>query len=235
MTEIRKFLIINPARSGSTMLRRMLDKHPEINCKGEIITKKTIKKEELFPYLRKKAFKEISNYKTGNVKSVGFKFKYHEYFNVFPKFKNFLKNHEEIVIIHLRRKNLLKRYISGETTKLRKIDKYATIGNKKPEQIKLNLNIEKTLNNISRINKQESAIKELSKTHKVIDVYYEDLSDETKRKNIIKEIISVLQVSITELEPDTIKQNSDNIKEIVINHTELESALKKENLQQYLD
>lgn len=232
----KRFLIINPARSGSTMLRRMLDKHPEINCKGEIITRKTVQAEDLMKFLRTDAFHKVAKYKDAEkVRAVGFKFKYHEYFNVFSKFPKFLSANQDVLIIHLRRKNLLKRYISGETTKLRTEDKYATIGGDKPQQIRFEIDCEHALKNIQKIERFEKNISELNQSHKVIDVYYEDLAIAEKRAEILHQIFKNLEVQDIKIQPDTIKQNSDSIEDIIINYGALASEMEKKGYNKFLE
>ena len=127
-----KFIITCAPRTGSTMLRMMLNSHPEIVCHGEAITLKRppnlgkkyqdyigktsqelaqIRAENpvnfLYSYIWNK------EYYKANSKAVGLKLKYRQLQEEFKEVFQAILEDKEIRIIHLTRRNLLKRYLSN--------------------------------------------------------------------------------------------------------------------------
>lgn len=116
-----KFLILSRSRTGSNLLRSLLSSHPDVICLGEIFgsvgneVKNDIIKSPI-KYLKRIAF----GYHKKNIKSVGFKiFYYHPEFKCSTNIWNYLENQNNIKIIHLKRKNILRtilsRKIAGKT------------------------------------------------------------------------------------------------------------------------
>jgi len=130
---MNKFVIICAARSGSTMLRHLLDDHPKINCEGEVFVTRGVIRffsldrrgfrlsqdyhnyQTLFKSLNTSALldKHILSVDDKNIQSVGFKFKTDEFFlPAFSEISSYIERDESLKIIHLKRKDLLAQYIS---------------------------------------------------------------------------------------------------------------------------
>lgn len=137
-----KFIITCAARSGSTMLRHMLNSHPNILCHGEVLRLRTLTRfftkvvignmdgnsgeiyrsdksarRRINRIFQKHPADFLDEYIfTGDNthhKVCGFKFKTDELFNPrFDPFSKYILDSKTIAIIHLRRKNLLEQYIS---------------------------------------------------------------------------------------------------------------------------
>ncbi len=109
----QKFVIISRSRTGSTLLMAFLRSHPEVHIEGEIFKNLNGKScaqvwDELFAKRPKK------------IRQVGFKLFYYHPFDDDKEVWNFLDKDNSVSIIHLRRENLLKAYVSqkiGEKTK----------------------------------------------------------------------------------------------------------------------
>ena len=128
----KKFIITCAPRTGSTMLRMMLNSHPGIACYGEVITLKgepnlgkkfqdSIGKtsEELAEIRGNNPVNFLYNYiwnqdyYQADCKAIGLKIKYRQLQEQFKDVFQAILDDREIRIIHLTRKNLLKRYVSN--------------------------------------------------------------------------------------------------------------------------
>src|SRR5262249_46347595 len=126
----RKFIILCAARTGSTMLRHLLNSHPRIVCHGEVMSVTNL---DSFAGLaaRSEAFRQaladasqrdrrrfLEEYvlDPGGADAVGFKIKYEEL--LLPDFAwllGWLRAAPDLSVIHLRRENRLKRLVSQIT------------------------------------------------------------------------------------------------------------------------
>src|SRR5882762_5828788 len=123
--ERTKFIILCAARTGSTMLRHLLDSHPEICCYGEIMADQ-VTPDRWNSAARGKHSRLMDLYRNGprqfleqfglyppQAKAVGFKIKYDELVLADHAWLlQWLRDHREVRVIHLRRENRLKRFIS---------------------------------------------------------------------------------------------------------------------------
>lgn len=119
------FIIVCPARSGSTMLRKLLNKHPQICCHGEVFGQNRvlgysqhtgikltpdealkIREQDYVGFVEQYVFQ-------GPRQACGFKLLYPQLFSFqfVPVLNKFLGN-TELRVVHLWRRNLLARYIS---------------------------------------------------------------------------------------------------------------------------
>src|SRR5262249_26215232 len=125
-----RFIILCAARTGSTMLRHMLNSHPNVRCHGEVmtgrgldslagdrdgdaaVTRTLLDRRGSDP----QGFLEDVVLDPGSAKAVGFKIKYEELLlSDYAWLLGWLKSHREIRVIHLTRENRLKRLVSEVT------------------------------------------------------------------------------------------------------------------------
>jgi len=99
----KKFIILSHPRVGSTFLLSLLNDHPHIIVKNEIVREINLfpanKRPSILSYLKKKVFKEYNN----SIKSVGFKF-FYEHAVMELSLTEYLEADKTIQIIHLKRK-----------------------------------------------------------------------------------------------------------------------------------
>ena len=243
-----KFIITCAPRTGSTMLRMMLNRHPNIICHGEAITL------EGKPNLGRKYHKKINKtvdelakirsqdsvnflyeyvFNQENCEAVGVKIKYRQLEEQFQKIFDKITNDTTISIIHLTRKNLLKRYVSNRLSGSKKTPHVITDLKEKQEQPKVKINVQKCLEDIFYVKEAESRFREYFKNHRLFEIVYEDILAE--RNQQMAELQEFLGVKSKELKPKTLKINSDNLEDIVENYQELVMAIKETSYAQYLD
>ena len=122
-----RFVLVSPARSGSTVLRNTLNAHPEVICHGEILDRNrilglvhnpavTLSGIELYQ-LRKECIKDFVYSQIlvapSAVKAVGFKALYYHFGEIqFAEAIQMLIECKDIKMIFLWRRNLVDRYLS---------------------------------------------------------------------------------------------------------------------------
>ena len=245
-----KFIITCAPRTGSTMLRMMLNSHPDIICHGEVIS--TQGKPNLGKKYQKKIDKTsdelavirdqdpvfflneyVLNQNQGNCEAVGVKIKYRQLEEEFKTMFREIANNKTISILHLTRKNLLKRYISNKLAGAKKtstvIMKDSTV---KKEQPKIVINIQDCLANIASVKETEIRFREHFKNHKLVEIVYEDIVAE--QNNPMNKLQTFLGVNPIDLKFNTVKINSDNLVDIVENYQELVMEIKETPYAQYL-
>jgi len=245
-----KFIITCAPRTGSTMLRMMLNSHPKIVCHGEVISlngkpnlgKKRQKKidvnSEQLAKIRSQdpvnfLYKYVLNEKQNNCEAVGVKIKYRQLEEQFKDIFQKISNDHSISIIHLTRKNLLKRHVSHKLAGSNKTPTVILDPAKKKEQPKIAINVQCCIEDISSAKEAEIRFREYFKDHKIFEIVYEDILADQNR--VINKLQKFLDIKPIDLNLKTIKVNSDNLEDIVENYQELAMAIQETSYAQYLD
>lgn len=247
------FVILGCQRSGTTMLTTCLQSHPKIVCLYEIFLQDDYLKNINFynfwltlieenrenislyrPALVRK-FIEIVSKHENNERALGFNIKYDQLF-LMPEIWGIFKE-QNIGIIHITRKNLLKSFVSQGIVITRQKLANNTKANStiKPPQIKVNLDT-KTL--VIRLGIQRENIKFFSSNllHGKLnsfEVTYEALTENTEHgiselpQNISKQIHEFIGINeFHALNTDTKKMNSDILEECIENYDDVFKTLK---------
>lgn len=192
---MKKFIIISAPRSGSSYLRYMLNSHPKIRCKGELLNKK-IKK--IKPYLKR----EIWN--TKGFEAIGFKILYDQA----EKYKlwNYISQYK---VIHLIRRNKLDMLLSEELAKEHKC--FISFDKKDVYTRPVTISLEKLEQKVQYCKEMQEKVDELFSDK--INVYYEELDTNP--------ILDWLGVAHAELTPKTVKLTVKDKKEMILNWEEI--------------
>lgn len=245
---VSKFIITCAPRTGSTMLRMMLNSHPDILCHGEVISLNGL------PNLGKKYQEEIAqssedlarirdedpvnflyNYvwNQQNCKAIGAKLKYRQLEEQFQEvFKAILKD-SSVLIIHLTRKNLLKRYVSNRLAGSNKTPTVITDRSNHGTPGKIFIDPQRCMEDISSFQAAETRFREYFQRHQTCEAVYEDLVIPGSHKLV--ELQNFLGVNPITLKPKTIKINSNSLEDNIENYEELKKIFKTTPYAQYLD
>jgi len=256
--ERTKFIILCAARTGSTMLRHLVDSHPEVCCYGEIMAfertpdrwnsdeepvdrnetavvvslksaqrERRIKRRWLMELYRdgpRQFLEEFGLYPPW-AKAIGFKVKYDEL--ILPDYAwllEWLRNHREVSVIHLRRENRLKRFIS-QVTATKVYGVYSiTSEEERPATAKLSLTLEECLEDFARTEAREHLFREYFKDHAMLETSYEAVV--SNRDNIHGRMAEFLHVAPAVLTTPTLKINPDDVREMLENYDALAAALR---------
>jgi LPS sulfotransferase NodH len=214
-----KFVIISGSRTGSTLLMALLNNHSNIICEGE-----------LFKNLNGKTCTEIwealFNNKPKKVKQVGFKLFYYHPFDEDKSIWNIILKDNNINIIHLTRKNLLRIYASQE---IGKKTKQWTENINRPHGFDIStkhveLDYETCLNTFETIVSYEEKIRQMFNNREIIEVDYEDLSADYSLS--INHILQRFKLPSEELTTVMKKQNPEPLRDLVTNYEQLKSNFK---------
>lgn len=217
----KEFVIISNPRSGSTHLRLLLNSHPMIESYGEVfmygfqILKFFI---SVFRNIFKKSsLKRVLSFKK-NSTLCGFKILYHQ-FRYTPLIE-FIFLRDDIKVIHILRRNLLRIYISHIIAK--KTQQWCSYS--ETSLRKISVGCGGVIKELEGLKSRQGKYCEKIKNNDVIEIYYEDLIKNTKK--VLKDVQKFLGVPVEKLSSNLVKQNPYKISEMVENYDELEETLK---------
>lgn len=260
-----RFIILTYPRTGSNYLIFKLQFTKKIVCYNELFYSKN-KIVTSYPDLKFKSWvlkyrnqfsnsflNEIFKSYDDEIKAVGFKLTYFQ--NETFSNKNLIKTLGEkykTSFIHLKRKNLLKCYVS--TKLLEKNNIVYAVNSTYLNEFKKNTNriilsselenyspqvtvdISEFVKYIEEIRNYESKYNQMIASFSSMDLYYEDLVQRTDMEiNRIGQLLQIPSLTIENKEEFPIKKlNKKPIREIISNYSEVEDFLFKNNLDEYL-
>ncbi len=230
-----KFIILGKGRSGSNFLRSLLDSHGQILTFGEIFRRPgeigwgrsdynkyfqspklvTLMRNESPEFIEKKVFGKFPR----KISAVGFKIFYqHAHGDAREAAWTFLKNEKDLKVIHLKRRNILKRLVSYKKALVTNEWKVGRTDQKK-EKIKVSLTYEECLQEFLRITADQEKYDDFFKNHPKIELIYENLSSDRDKE--MKRVQSFLGVDDKPLKPSTRKQSYQPLSDSISNYFEL--------------
>lgn len=216
--EYLKFAIISQPRVGSTLLLSYLNYHSQILVKGEVVREKrnnpTFLKVSILEFLEKEVFKKYHR----SIKAVGFKY-FYEHSLLEPELLRHLITNRSLKLIHLKRKDLLRSYLSH------KIAENTTKWSESLFEKKIPLKNRQIQVDVSDFNKYKKAMKDnyllfskIFKDHNVLTLYYEDLIENPK--HCLSDVQTFLKVKNKKLLTVLERQNPEPIEELIKNHAD---------------
>jgi hypothetical protein len=241
----RTFIILCAARTGSTMLRQLLDSHPEVCCYGEIMASAVtpdrwdsagrIRRKLLEPYPEgpRQFLREFGQHPAG-CKAIGFKIKYEEL--VRPDYAwllDWLKDHREVRVIHHRRENLLKRLIS-EVIATRVHGVFNVQSERDlPAAVSIRLTVGECMEDFARIQGRQISFRESFRDHAMMETTYEAVVD--NRDGVRERMAIFLGVARADLTTRTLKINPDDVRQVLENYEALAEAFRGTPYGRYFD
>ena len=232
-SDYTKFIILCRSRTGSNLLLNLLQFHQKIRLFHELFSNNynpkifwdfinqdieyiwQMKQNNPVEFLDKLVFREMPKF----ISAVGFKlFYYHAQKDREKGVWNYLKNAKNIRIIHLKRKNILKTYVSQETAL--RTNNWVSQG----EYPKLNypsiyLNYDLVLRAFEQTRQREQEGEKLFSEHQMMNIIYEDLVQDYVKET--KKIQDFLNVDYQPLCVSTRKQSQTSLAEQIRNYEEL--------------
>ena len=248
-----KFVIFTLPRTGSTLLSKSLNRHPEIFCDDEIFhfsfrdyfspnqfrflkipfLPKKINYVINYPttYLRLPSFlkKYFTNRKDENFKARGFKLMYYQTLYM-PGLITYLKKNN-IKVILLLRENILRNALSDLRARATGI--YHNQDDNEAQRsgmAKLNVDINALQQKMNDIILQNNLLENIVGDMDYIKIRYEDFADWDAT---INKIASFLHVSQTAVTAGAKKLNPDALEDMIENYIEVETWLKQNNYAEF--
>jgi hypothetical protein len=204
-----RFIIVTAGRTGSTRLRLLLDSHPLIRCHGEVFgenlsTLAAPNSSEMMQLIKERdadTRQFLINRALAPVDelhAIGFKILYSQLLERWPELDTYILSDEQIRIIHLRRRNGLKRFLSeyfvGTVTHIHSIHNDEPI----PEIRPVVIPVEIIKDNIINYEKIFIKIKNMFKRHPYFEIDYEDsLDDNGQSLKLLQDFIGVPQARLS--------------------------------------
>lgn len=243
-----RFLLLCASRTGSTMLRLMLNSHTDITCYGEIygpnqIRERFLKNDIFLCYigpqrtgtllvLIRNKFPIFFNNRyvvDWNAKASGFKMLYGHYNNPrFTKLTDRFADDKELKIIHLLRKNHLKRNISQA---FKRLELYAR-NHGLPTVSKIQVDPKHCIEDIEKTKNEEAKFREIFSHHEYLEIFYEDIINRTKQE--IFKVQRFLNVKPANLPVQTHKGLSDDLRDLIDNFEDLAKYFKNTKYEKYV-
>jgi LPS sulfotransferase NodH len=232
------YMITCAARTGSTMLVHLLRSHPEICSHGEVFSPAKIagitgiyeqerrKEPDFIDCLSAERDRDPIKflYKIAldlqGKKAVCFKLKHDEL--ILPEYKALrdeIVNDRDFRIIHLRRENLLRRYLSHYIANHVTHVTLALNGQGIPEVPRVELNPRECQKDFETIRRREAEFAELFAQHPGFLISYEEMVAGDAKK--IRALLDFMGVSPRELTTTTQKLGRSNLREVIANFEEL--------------
>lgn len=242
-----KVIIVTSQRSGSTFLYRSLNSHPQVTCEGELLIGGMIELPQIladrrlpakiYRYVRARAWNPVGilNDFLGRSDSpvVGFKAMYNHLKSA--KVIDFLRTHSDIRIIHLRRDNLLKQYVSKATLGKKRERRWQPHSTTKLAPVSTRISPDAAIAAMEQTLKQFEAFERLLSGHQKIELVYEEMIDGgSLSASALSAICGLLDIEKRPMVCDYVKTNPNDLELIVENYAEVVKALRGSKFERHL-
>ena len=230
-----RFVVTCAARTGSTLLAWCLRAHPQVCMHGEAFaTDGPLSLDGLDPRLGQPlenalraqrdadpaTFLRTVLFEPGDRQAAGLKFKYEELsLRRWARARQALADDHEVRVIHLRRDNLLERYLSQHVATRVTHVYNVTSPDARREVDPVTLRPDDCLADFTLTESRERHFAALFAHHQVLDVTYEQLVDD--RAATLARIEEFLGVDIVAVEPRSLKLRQVPVSEAIANYDEL--------------
>jgi sulfotransferase family protein len=248
-----KFVIFTLPRTGSTLLSKSLNKHPEIFCEDEIFhfsfrqyfspyqfrflkipfLPKKINYVINYPatYLRLTSFldKYFVNRPNEKYKARGFKLMYYQTYYMPGLIDYLIKNNIKVIL--LLRENVLRNALSYMRARATGVYHYLDDN----EQLlaglsKLDVNTEVLKQKMRMITRQNKKLESIIRDMDYIKIRYEDFTEWDKTMNRIADFLNVSHYKIS---AGAKKLNPDALQDMISNYNEVKNWLKQNNYTEF--
>ncbi len=233
-----KFVVVSQGRSGSNLLLGLLNSHSQVITYGELFRDAdaigwdrpeygqdsrsshlvAMRNKNPQKFLATEVFKEYAS----SVSAVGFKiFYYHAREGYRKSVWRCLQNQQDIKIIHLKRKNMLRTLLSLKKAFL--TDQWILNNQdsitEEPKQVTVSLTYEECVEYFNGTQANMNKHDLFFNKHQKIDVFYEELSEDCERER--KRVQEFLELEYEHLKPATVKQSYLPLSQSISNYFEL--------------
>lgn len=243
-----KAIILTTQRTGSTFLVACLNSHPEVSCIGEMLSGGHVWAPD-FVFRSRFATKAYRYLTSGAVFPTRMMDKYFArrdrpvmafkamYNHMRPPWTiRYLREHTEIRILHLRRHNLLKQYVSRQLLAVRrdKVWQPHAIAPVTPASVLVSS--DSALRYMRRIRAEYEAHERLFSQHARLQLCYETMiGEKTLRPEVAKEVCNFLLINQHPMHSDLIKMNPEQLRSMVTNYDELAAEIRTTEFADLLD
>lgn len=229
-----RFLILAAGRTGSTRLRLLLDSHPLALCHGEVFGENLSTLAEPGSDAHRRRLEERAAdpagfardhvFATEGKEALGFKILYHQLADTWPGLMNWLAVERDIRLVHLVRRNGLKRFLSeyfvGTVTRKNLFLKTEEI----PALPLVEIPPTVLLANLESIEAEADRMRAIFCDHPVHELAYEDSLEDNGPA--LRSVLDFLGLPPAELSVGIKKILPDDPKALIANFNEVAAALR---------
>jgi LPS sulfotransferase NodH len=239
------FLILSTQRTGSTLLSQLLRSHPMVVSFDEILHQghiafatpgfkhtrgRSVRARDAMPvrFLERRVY---AGYRD-DVAAVGCKVHYVHLERVdFAPIRRWLADRRDIRVIHLERRNQLRRYLSLMIARTTGTWHATDAGG--TDSVRIRLDPDECLEFFSESEKLHRTYAELFAGHPVLDVQYEELA--TDRRHVEGRVLEFLDLPGRPLHADLVKSRTRPLAESIENYDLLRQSFAGTPYEAYLD
>lgn len=244
-----KAIILTSQRSGSTFLQQCLDAHPSIRCYGELLVggpfpapaplrgRRMLTKAYRFAKARGWAPVSIIEryYGLEEAPVVAFRAMYNHVDN--RRVRDYLVKHTELRIIHLRRDNLLKQYVSKVLLGAKRERPWQSHTKHQIPVVSVPISPQRAIREMRRVRDSFVKFEELLSGHRRIELVYEQMvNGQTLSNDAWAKLAGLLEIEHeAPIGSELVKMNPHELRPMVENYDELAAALAGTEFARYLD
>ena len=232
------FIILARSRTGSNFLRGLLNTHPQIIVLGELFQNDqqigwaypgysqshqnlALFRQKPVDFLSRKVFR---NFPT-QTKAVGFKiFYYHAHSGNWQPVWPYLQQQKNLRVIHIKRRNLLKTYLSKKKADLTDVWVHTNGNHQTRKPFSVALDFDECQETFSQTRAWENEYNAFFGNQKILEIFYEDLADDYAEE--MERVFSFLDVEQFPVEPQTHKQSKKPLSETIENYSKIKSQFQ---------
>lgn len=230
-SDYARFIILGRSRSGSNLLRGLLNAHPQVMAFGEIFQNKdeiswglsgypqNRKLQEQFLHepvalLQEQVFRKQSK----DVRAVGFKiFYYHAQDDDWRPVWDFLQNERSLQVIHIKRINMLRTHLSRKLAL--ETDRWVNVTGERQTFQPIMLDYAECLADFEQTQSWQDESDRIFADHPLCHISYEGLSADIDAE--MARVQEFLGVDLLPVTPETHQQNTQALSDSIANYEEL--------------
>jgi hypothetical protein len=242
-------IILTTQRSGSTFLEDALERHPEVKCYGEILIagNNTHVPKWLFKYrFPAKLYRFIVGgawlpvrvmnefYSRGDQRVKIFKAMYNHIAN--PWTLGYLERNTDIRILHLRRHNVLKQYVSRLLLAKPRTKRWQPHSTKPVPAVGTFVDPQAALRYMRATRAQYEHYERVFAAHQRLPLVYEEMiAGQGMSPDVEERVCEFLGISVQGLKSPLVKLNPDSLRQIVTNYEAVAKVIQVTEFADLLD
>lgn len=250
-------IILTTQRTGSTFLVTCLDSHPDVCCLGELLAGSRLFRvpdlvyksrygTKAYRFLRSGAWyptrmmrrfldeARIGSMELGMRPVMAFKVMYNQ---IRPPWTlDFLRKRTEIRILHLRRNNLLKVYVSNMLLTVKRDDRWQPHATAPVAAVSMNISSAAAIDFVKHAVAEYDAHERIFRDHPRLALSYETMIDgQALRAEVARDVCRFLGIADHAMQSNLVKVNPERLQDMIANYDEFASAIRKTEFADMLD
>lgn len=249
-------VILTTQRTGSTFLVTCLDSHPEVCCLGELLAGSRLFRvpdliyksrygTKAYRFLRSGAWyptrmmrryldeARIGSMDLGMRPVMAFKVMYNQ---IRPRWTlDFLRGRTEIRILHLRRNNLLKAYVSNTLLTVKRDNRWQPHVTAPVAAVSMDISSKAALDYMRRAVSEYEEHERIFRDHPRLPLSYETMIDgQALRADVARDVCRFLGIADHPMQSNLIKVNPERLQDMVANYDEFANDIRKSEFAEML-